>query len=104
MAQTWMISIDEQPGQALAAFNPKSLSVAAGDTINWRNNTRDPHWPAPQGKPKDTWMDAEIPGKLPDQPAPTSQQTLSFGAVTQPTTFEYVCALHEGETGTIVVS
>jgi len=104
MPQTQMISIDDQPGQTLAKFEPQSLNVASGDLINWRNNTSSPHWPAPKGKPKDTWMDAEIPAKLPTQPAPTSPQTLSFGAVTQPTTVEYVCALHPEETGTIIVT
>jgi plastocyanin len=101
MPQTQMISIDEDRGKGTAVFNPSSLNAAAGDMINWRNNTSSPHWPAPKGKPKDTWMDAEIPGKLPDQPAPTSQQALSFSGAT---TVEYVCALHPEETGTIVVT
>jgi hypothetical protein len=46
-------------------------------------------------------MDAPIPGKLPDQPAPTSQQTLTFSGAT---TVVYVCALHPEETGTIVIA
>jgi plastocyanin len=95
-----MIDIDQKQGQAQAEFNPQSLTVAAGDQINWRNNTATPHWPAPKGKPKDTWMDYQIPGKLPGQPAPTSQQTLTFGAAM---TVDYVCALHPEETGTITV-
>ena len=90
----------ETKGQALATFTPAIQEVAAGDLVNWRNNTATPHWPAPKYQPANTWMDAAIPGKLPDQPAPTSQQTLSFSAAM---TIDYVCALHEGETGTIKV-
>jgi len=100
MQDTWIISIDEQPNQSGAAFDPQSLTVAAGDIIYWRNNTDCPHWPAPKGKPRDSWMDAEIPGKLPGEPAPTSQQGLTFSGAT---TVEYVCALDPDMTGTIIV-
>lgn len=100
MPQTCMITIDEKPDEELAEFNPQTQTVKAGDIVNWCNNTCIPHWPAPKDQPKDTWMDAEIPGKLPDEPPPTSQQQLSFaGAMT----VDYVCALHPEETGTIIV-
>jgi plastocyanin len=101
MPRTWKISIDQAPGQTPAAFNPASLPVSAGDTIFWSNNTADPHWPAPSpGVPRDTWFDAEIPGKLPDQPAPASSQ-LTFASAA---TVSYVCALHPQMTGEIVVT
>jgi plastocyanin len=101
MAQTCMITIDRKPGQALADFNPQSLTVAAGDIINWCNNDEtDAHWPAPIKGKSDDWMDNPIPIKLPDQPSPTSQQQLSFSAATNVT---YICALHPEETGTIIV-
>jgi plastocyanin len=102
MPRTWKISIDQVPGQSLAVFNPASLPVAVGDLIFWSNNTADPHWPSPAGKPKDFWFDAEIPGKLPDQPAPTSSQ-ISFASAGPPPV-SYVCALHPQMTGEIVVT
>jgi plastocyanin len=102
MPTTRMIDIVQDGGQP-ARFDPQNLSAAPGDLINWRNNTSEAHWPGPKNGPRDAWMDAEIPGKLPDQPAPTSQQTLSFSAaMTNPV--QYICALHPDMTGTITVS
>lgn len=110
MAQTWMISIDEQPDQMHAQFNPQSLTIANGDCVFWRNNTSQPHQPKPAGGADDAWMD-EIPGKLPDQPAPTSREVtfaLATGAQGNPTetsaTFAYVCAFDETMTGTVTVA
>ena len=100
MAQTHIIAIDPQPGQSSAKFNPPSLTVAAGDIIYWRNNCDSPHWPAPSVAGKTNWMDYQIPAKLPGQPAPTSQQAVSFSAAA---TVTYLCALHPSETGTIIV-
>jgi plastocyanin len=99
MPQTWKISIDEAPGQP-GVFNPSSLTVAAGDLIFWSNDTSDAHWPAPAGQPEDTWFSYQIPGKLPDQPAPASPQ-ISFPSATQ---VNYVCALHPQMTGVIIVT
>ncbi|HVG18087.1 MAG TPA: hypothetical protein VNI02_03475 [Blastocatellia bacterium] len=108
MAQTCMITIDKvencPPGQPQAAFDPQNLTTTAGTIITWCNNTSSPHWPAPKDQngnvSKTAWMDAEIPGKLFDQPSPTSQQGLSFSKAT---TVNYVCALHPEEVGTITV-
>jgi plastocyanin len=111
VAQTWIIAIDKaaaQPGQPQARFNPQSLTVAAGDIIYWRNNDGIPHWPAPSVANKTSWMDFQIPGKLPDQPAPTSQQAVSFSPPpnNQPPQiiYTYVCALHPDETGSITAT
>ena len=95
MAQTCIIAIDN--GQ----FTPQSQTVAPGDIIYWRNNDSHPHWPAPSVAGKTNWMDFQIPGKLPGEPAPTSQQAVSFAAKA---TVTYVCALHPDETGTIDVT
>ncbi|HLA61322.1 MAG TPA: hypothetical protein VK626_03670 [Nitrospiraceae bacterium] len=101
MAQTWIIAIDRQPGQALAAFNPPSQTVKAGDVIYWRNNDEQAkHQVKPINGPDDAWWDFPISQKLPAQPAPTSQQAVSFSAAA---TVTYVCALHPNEQGTIIV-
>ena len=100
MPKTCMIDIDDKPGQTFAEFTPQSLTVAAGDLINWRNNTSNPHRLVLKSHPEMTWVD-ELPGKLPDQPAPTSQQGVSFSGPT-PTPVDYVCAFHPEETGTII--
>jgi plastocyanin len=105
MAQTWIIAINKvshrKSGQPRATFKPESQTVAVGDIISWRNNDSVPHWPAPSVAGKTDWMDFQIPGKKKNQPAPTSQQALSFSAAT---TVTYVCALHPDETGTIIVA
>jgi plastocyanin len=106
MAQTAMIDIDAlsgaPPGTPQAEFKPQNITVAVGDVIYWRNNDSKAHWPTTSATPivNDAWMDYQIPGKLHGQPAPTSQQAVSFGTAG---TYHYVCGLHHGETGTIVV-
>jgi len=104
MAQNWIIAIDKvdqaPSGQPQAVFNPQSQTVTAGDVVYWRNNDDIAHWPAPNAQSSTAWMDYQIPGKLHGQPAPTSQQAVSFGAKG---TINYVCALHPDETGVIVV-
>jgi plastocyanin len=99
MSQTYSISIDQAPGQTNATFNPQNLAISVGDIVFWRNNTSSPHQPKPPGGANNAWVD-EIPGKLPDQPAPTSRQ-VTFGDTG---TYNYVCAFHSQETGSIAVS
>jgi len=101
MSQTWIIAIDRQPGQALASFKPQSQTVAAGDIVYWRNNDEQAeHQVKPTVGANDAWWDFPIPQKLQAQPAPTSQQAVSFSAAA---TITYVCALHPNEKGTIIV-
>jgi plastocyanin len=98
--QTWTITIDQATGQSQATFNPvQPFNPAAGDLIFWSNNTPDMHWPTPAvpaGTPLNNgaWMPSAI--------GPNGQS----GTVGFPTagTFNYVCALHSGESGQIVVS
>lgn len=100
-----IISIDAVQGseELGAAFNPQNQTVSAGDVIYWRNNTPDQHQPAPiiNGNiSPSAWMDTPIPGKLPDEPPPTSQQGVSFSGATK---VNYACALHPNEKGTLTV-
>ena len=95
MAQTWIISIDKTgapPGQPQVKFTPNPLGVNAGDVIYWRNNDSVGHWPAPKTGSKTDWMDFQIPGKLADQPAPTSQQAEKRNAVFRQTMSKYSSA------------
>ncbi len=108
MAQTYIIAINKSgkpTGQPQVTFNPPSQTVNAGDVIYWRNNDSAPHWPAPTAGEKNDWMDFQIPGKLPDQPAPTSQQAVTFGAGTKGTkrTVQYYDANDPASKGEIVV-
>ena len=108
MAQTYIIAIDKTgapAGQPQVKFTPPSLSVNAGDVIYWRNNDSAPHWPAPKAGQQDDWMDYQIPGKQKDQPAPTSQQAVTFAAGDKGTkqTVQYYDVKDPASTGEIVV-
>jgi plastocyanin len=102
MPKTCLITIDPKPGQAFAEFNPQTLTAAAGDLINWINNTSQPHTLVLQSNPSVTWVD-EIPGKLEGEPAPASQRGVSFGAATASTGVTYLCANHPEEIGIIII-
>jgi plastocyanin len=102
MPNSYLIAIDETPGQAYAQFTPRTLTVAAGDVINWRNNTSRAHKLVLRSNPSVVWVEM-IPGKLPDQPAPTSQKGVTFGAASASTGIDYMCATHTQEIGTIIV-
>lgn len=101
MPQTAMIDINPGP-----TFSPNPLNVGKNTVISWRNNDAKPHWPTPKpaaGQPvvNNAWMDYQIPGKLPDQPAPTSIQTVNFGDAG---TYTYVDALNPTKEASIVVT
>lgn len=102
MPRSYLISIDDVAGQSNAAFNPRTLTVAAGDIINWRNNTSRSHRLVLRSNPSVVWVDM-IPGKLEGQPAPTSQRGVTLGAATASTGIDYICADHTDEIGTIIV-
>src|SRR5713226_2432708 len=107
MAQDWMIQINRAPGEPLAMFDPSPKLVNFNDTITWRNNDpTEAHWPAPLPLPggkldKSGWMPAQILA------GGTSFQALTFGTA-QPNppdqTYQYVCANHKDEQGTITVT
>jgi plastocyanin len=107
MAQDRMIQINRAPGETLAAFDPSPKLVNFNDTITWRNNDpTEAHWPAPvapaggQFDPSG-WMPAQILA------GGTSFQALTFGTAQQnppDQTYQYVCANHQNEKGTIIVT
>ena len=94
-----MINIEKAPGQPNAQFDPDPIAVAVGEVVAWTNRDSVKHWPGPVANPKG-WLDDAIAGKLPGEPAPSSDG-VSFAAAD---TYEYVCVYHPGETGTITAS
>jgi len=102
--QTVMIDINKSPGQQNATFHPDPITIGANVVLAWRNNDSQDHWPGPVANPKG-WLDDPIAGKLPHEPAPTSDG-IAFPAGATPTTsttYAYVCAYHSQERGTIIV-
>lgn len=75
------------------AFNPTTLTVAAGATVTWRNGSGTSHTvTSNQGSPATFDSDQIGPG------ATFSRQFPSAG------TFQYHCSNHPGMTGTIQVN
>ena len=69
-------------------FNPKVVTVKAGDTVVWTNRDDIPHTVADPGKFKSKALD--------------TGDTYSF-TFTTPGSFDYFCSLHPHMTGRIVV-
>jgi plastocyanin len=69
-------------------FNPKVVTVKAGDTVIWTNNDDIPHTVADPGKFKSKALD--------------TGDTYGF-TFTTPGSFDYFCSLHPHMTGRIVV-
>ena len=93
-----MITIKKAGSQA--AFDPPSQPAAVGDDVYWRNEDTQAHWPTPAPPTDDAaWLDYQIPGIVHGAP-PAVSDGVAFGATG---TYAYVCALHNGETGEIVV-
>ena len=108
MGQTQMIKITPTgtAEESQVTFDPPTLTAAVGDLIYWQNDDEfSGHWPAPivNGVIQPlNWMDAAIPVKLAGEPAPTSQQAVSFSGVTTGITYGCAVAGHT-ETGTIII-
>jgi hypothetical protein len=77
-----------------AKFNPNPQLIAANDSVFWFNaDQTQPHWPAPSKSNPTGFMSYQIP--------PNSQSSLAgFG---NPGTVNYICVLHDGESGQINV-
>lgn len=99
MPQNVIIDINDKSGQP--EFSPNPQTVAAGDLIYWRNNTKNMQELVLKSKPDQAWG-PKIPGKLDGQPAPTSQRAMVFGAATASTGVDYISKLYPQSTGTII--
>lgn len=76
-----------------AKFTPNPQVVFTNDSVFWFNGDTIPHWPAPSTSDPKGYMDFQIAPN-----SPSSQ--VGFGSTG---TNNYVCVLHPGETGQIVV-
>lgn len=77
-----------------ATNSPNPQVVFVNDSVFWFNSDqKNAHWPAPAAGPKNGYMDFQI--------APNSQSSqVGFNATG---TNNYICNLHPGETGQIIV-
>jgi plastocyanin len=73
------------------AFGPRTLTVAAGAVVTWRNEDDDPH----------TVIGTD-PGSAIQSPPLDSGDRYSI-ALTKPGTYRYFCSLHPHMTGTVIV-
>jgi plastocyanin len=80
-------------GNQTATFDPSNLPIKINDNVCWRNKTNEMHQPKPVGGADDAWTD----------PIPSNSPSLRCPGFSKPGTYDYVCALHSGETGTITV-
>jgi plastocyanin len=98
----------------VVSFHPNKLTLGNNDFVIWANEDAAPdqdpstadggrHWPTPAGKADDWWMSDSLPPAQAGQPSATSPN-IAFGARgTADQVINYVCALHPGEQGTIVI-
>jgi plastocyanin len=95
MPFTWRINIRQNPkppGPAIFEFDqPPQIQV--GDQIIWSNDDTVAHFPTPVNQTY-VFMTNQIAAK----------STSPGFAPSTPGTINYVCSLHPGESGTIVVS
>ena len=88
---TFKITINPGPP---AKFNPSPQVIASNDTVFWFNaDQKEAHWPAPSKADPTGYMNYQIP--------PNSQSG-EAGFVT-PGTVNYICILHDYESGQITV-
>jgi plastocyanin len=72
------------------AFNPAEVTVAVGDTVTWTNNDSVPH-----DVTADSFSSGD-PGGM--APGDTFEETFDEAG-----TFDYVCTVHPGMEGTVIV-
>lgn len=94
------ITISRQDGTVEFQISPEG-PIKKGDVVVFRNEDPEAqHQPTLQGQGATFWFQHPMAPFVDGQPADTSDEVF-FG--TAPLTVTYVCALHDGETGTITV-
>lgn len=95
MPFTWRINIKKNPKPAAPAifeFEETPQTIYVGDLIFWSNNDTVPHFPTPVAQTY-LFMANQIAAK-------STSPSFAPGTVGK---IQYICSLHEGETGTIDV-
>jgi plastocyanin len=99
-----IINIVRQNGSV--TFDPPQTSLPRYGTVVFRNqDPREQHQITLQGQAADFWFQHPLAPAADGQPADTSSELLfdqKLNPPGVPQTYTYVCALHAGETGTIV--
>lgn len=76
-----------------AKFSPNPQTVFVNDSVFWFNSDKIAHWPAPSATNPKGFMDFQIA-------AGSQSSQVGFSATG---TTNYICVLHPGETGQIIV-
>jgi plastocyanin len=87
---------DAEPGEVLVVdneFEPEDVEVAVGDTVTWRFEGSARHNVTPTGDGREDWEAS------PTKKDGTFEQTFENAG-----TYDYVCTLHPGMTGTVTVA
>jgi plastocyanin len=95
MPFAWRINITKNPKKgkpAIYTFEETPPNVKVTDVVFWRNNDKVAHWPGLPGN-----ATAFLPNQI------AAQSTSPMFAPKTPAPINYVCSLHEGETGVIDV-
>ena len=74
-------------------FDPPVLNAHTGDQIFWTNNDNEAHWPG---------LSDDEKFFIPNQIAPKNPSSIFTPGRAQE--LDYVCSIHPGETGRIVVT
>ena len=74
------------------AFEPAEITVNAGTTVTWTNSDDLPHTVTKDGGPGADFDSGDL------EPGDTFEQTFD-----EPGTVDYVCTIHPGQTGTVIV-
>lgn len=79
-----------------AVFAPNPQEACVNDSVFWYNSDPTlPHWPAPNAANPKAWLDFQI--------APNSESSQISLDPPAPYTLNYICVLHPGEKGQIIV-
>ncbi len=74
------------------SFDPEEVTVQAGTTVTWTNSDDLPHTVTKESGPGADFDSGDL------EPGATFEQTFD-----EPGTVDYVCTIHPGQAGTVVV-
>ena len=74
------------------SFDPEEVTVEAGTTVKWTNSDDLPHTVTKDGGPGEDFDSGDL------EPGDEFEQTFD-----EPGTVDYVCTIHPGQAGTVIV-